>query len=94
MGHGKDQIYDSFGNDTLEFGRGIDKQNLWFSRQDNNLNIQVLDRNDSIVIKGWYNIIPRSIETIQTSDGYELDISAVQKLVQAMSAFQPQKQPT
>ncbi|WP_314342094.1 hypothetical protein [Simonsiella muelleri] len=24
------------------------------------------------------------------SDGYELDISAVQKLVQAMSAFQPQ----
>ncbi|AUX62335.1 hypothetical protein JF634_06220 [Simonsiella muelleri] len=44
----------------------------------------------SIVIKGWHNIIPRNIETIQTSDGYELDISAVQKLVQAMSAFQPQ----
>ena len=44
----------------------------------------------SIVIKGWHNIILRNIETIQTSDGYELDISAVQKLVQAMSAFQPQ----
>lgn len=44
----------------------------------------------SIVIKGWHNIIPRNIETIQTSDGYELDISAVQKLVQAMSVFQPQ----
>ena len=44
----------------------------------------------SIVIKGWHNIIPRNIETIQTSDGYELDISAVQKLVQAMSTFQPQ----
>ncbi|MDK4679922.1 calcium-binding protein [Kingella negevensis] len=91
LGNGNDRIYDSFGNDTLLLGSGIAKQDLWFSRNGRDLTVQVLGQTDSVTVEDWFGIIPRRIETIQTHDGSHLDVSAVQKLVQAMAAFAPQQ---
>lgn len=91
LGDGNDRIYDSFGHDTLKLGKGIEKQDLWFSRSGRDLSIQILDQNDSITIEGWFNIIPRRIENIQMNDGSYLEISGVQKLIQAMASFAPQQ---
>ncbi|MDK4595617.1 calcium-binding protein, partial [Kingella kingae] len=91
LGDGNDRIYDSFGNDTLTLGSGIAKQDLWFSRNGRDLTVQVLGQTDSVTVEDWFGIIPRRIETIQTHDGAHLDVSAVQKMVQAMASFAPQQ---
>lgn len=91
LGDGNDRIYDSFGKDTLKLGQDIAKQDLWFSRTGRDLTVQVLGQQDSITIEGWYNIIPRRIETIQSADGAYLDVKAVQQMVQAMANFAPQQ---
>lgn len=91
LGDGQDRIYDSFGHDTLKFGTGIQAQDLWFSRTGRDLSIQVLGKEDNITVEGWFNIIPRRIETVSMSDGSVLTGNAVQQLIQAMSTFAPQQ---
>ncbi|ULJ70406.1 putative Ig domain-containing protein [Wielerella bovis] len=91
LGDGNDRIYDSFGSDILKLGQDITKQDLWFSRTGRDLTIQILGQQDSVTIEGWYNVIPRRIETIQMADGAYLDVKSVQQMVQAMASFAPQQ---
>ena len=91
LGDGKDRIYDSFGNDVLQLGKDIAKQDLWFTRIGSDLSIQILGKNDSITVENWFNFIPRQIESIQTHDGTQIHVAAVNHLVRAMAAFVPEQ---
>ena len=91
LGDGKNRIYDSFGNDVLQLGKDIAKQDLWFTRIGSDLSIQILGKNDSITVENWFNFIPRQIESIQTHDGAQIHVAAVNHLVRAMAAFVPEQ---
>ena len=91
LGDGQDRIYDAQGNDTLILGNDINKHHLWFSRNNKDLTIQVLGKNDSITIENWFSGYGHRIEHIQASDGTELAAKTVQQMVQAMASFAPQQ---
>ena len=91
LGDGQDRIYDAQGNDTLILGNDINKHHLWFSRNNKDLTIEVLGKNDSITIENWFSGYGHRIEHIQASDGTELAAKTVQQMVQAMASFAPQQ---
>ncbi len=89
-------------DNDIKFGAGITQQHLWFSRNGNDLTINILGTDDGMTIEGWYNADPhsddcddddhnkdRTIEEFQTSNGYELEDKQVALLVQAMASFTP-----
>ncbi len=73
----------------IHFGTGITREDLWFRRSGNNLQVNVLGTDDGMTIEGWYTNKNRPIETIQTSDGQDLTAKKIDLLVQAMAGFSP-----
>ena len=80
----------------ISFGEGITYDRLWFSRDSDSLNIQVLGSSDGMTIEGWYTEFDYGhhhkdfiVEEFETSDGAELEAKRVELLVQAMAAFSP-----
>jgi Ca2+-binding RTX toxin-like protein len=90
-GDGADTIWEStYGdNDQLTFGSGIDWDELWFSKQDNNLVVSVLGTTDKVTINNWFLSIGNVVETIRSGDGNVLHHSDVASLVAAMASFEP-----
>ncbi len=85
----KTNVKDDGHDNEIKFGTGITHEDLWFSRNGNNLQINVLGTDDGMTIEGWYSNKHKSIEEFQTSNGYELEDKQVQRLVQAMASFTP-----
>lgn len=97
----KDIIYDKYGNDKLILN--IDNHNkLWFSKENNDLRITNLENNGSVMILSWFkkrwrggirrrfqDDLSHRIEQISTSSGKTIYSAQVDKLVQAMSVFDP-----
>ncbi|TAM47707.1 MAG: hypothetical protein EPN55_01525, partial [Gammaproteobacteria bacterium] len=81
----KDEGHDS----DIHFGSGITQENLWFTRNGDNLLINILGTQDGMTLEGWYTSKHRPIEEIETANGYELEDKQVELLVQAMAAFSP-----
>jgi len=71
--------------DTLQFGHGITRQNLWFSRDCNDLAIHILNSTDQVVVNDWFWGTDFQIEEIRTADGATLQAAEVERLVQAMA---------
>lgn len=91
-GDGRDSITDrdvAGNSDTLMFGEGIDRDQLWFRRKGDHLAISVIGTSDQVTIKHWYTDAAYQVENIQFSDGEALLNSQVQQLVDAMAAFDP-----
>jgi Ca2+-binding RTX toxin-like protein len=65
---------------------GITPQNLWLSRDNNNLVIDAREAEDRIVIKDWYVNPTQQIDVIQAGST-ALYANAVDNLVNAMAAF-------
>lgn len=93
-GDGVDTIVDTDSNwfvkDTLKLAE-ITSRQLWFSRQGNDLDIQVIGSNgaDDIHVQNWFAGAANQIERIVASDGKTLTASRVQGLVNAMATLTP-----
>mgnify|MGYP000004666711 FL=1 len=91
-GDGRDRIVDldySANNDRLQLGSTIRHDQLWFSRAGDDLNIGIAGSSDRIVIGDWYLGPEHQIEAVQAGDGYLLDNTRIDQLVQAMAGFAP-----
>ncbi|MDT8992662.1 putative Ig domain-containing protein [Curvibacter sp. APW13] len=92
-GYGVDSVQDNdatAGNtDVLQLGADIAANQLWFSRNGNNLDISVIGSTDKVSVSNWYLGSSYHLEQIKTSDGHVLLDSQVQNLVNAMAAFAP-----
>jgi hypothetical protein len=53
------------------------------------LKVHQVGSDDVVTIKGWYNDPEQQIEQFRTADGAVLSGSDVQRLVDAMAAFDP-----
>jgi serralysin len=92
-GGGSDLISNAdtdLGADALLFGDGITEQDLWFTRNGNDLQVSVLGTTDRVTLQGWYSSVPNQVDHIALSDGSTLAATQVQQLVAAMSSFSAQ----
>ena len=90
IGDGHDTLIDpiSDSGDSLRFGPGISKEDLWFEKALDNLRIHVLDgRDDSVEVANWRDGQAKPINTIELSDGQVLLETQVARIIQAMAAF-------
>jgi Ca2+-binding RTX toxin-like protein len=89
LGDGKDVITETrnYDSNTLKFGEGIVADQLWFAKSGNDLDIEVIGREDSIKIKDWYLGSDHHVDTFQTSDGKALQDTKINALVAAMATF-------
>lgn len=75
--------------DELHFGNGVNSDQLWFSRNGNDLKISVIGSADQITVTSWYVGNAYQIEVLKSGDGKALLSSQVQNLVNAMASFNP-----
>lgn len=97
VGDDQDRIQEAQGEDKLVFGEGIEADDLWFWRDDYDLNIGLIDTEDQITIGNWYGSpydryrwfqhIDRHIETFELSSGQQLLEGQLHNLVSAMASF-------
>jgi Ca2+-binding RTX toxin-like protein len=93
-GSGLDNInnYDSATDmDTIRFA-DADSDNLWFSRQSNNLLINVVGANDQVTISGWFSSPHYQVERVEAGSSVLMN-TQVEQLVAAMAAFAVPKGP-
>lgn len=79
--------------DIVRFGSGIRRNDLLFTRVEDDLEVGILGSTDSLRVEGWYADSLRRIEQFQTSDGLTLLGGEVDSLVSAMAMFAPQLTP-
>lgn len=88
----EDTIVETSGADTLSFLSGVDHDQLYFMQSGQDLSISVVGTTDKVIIEDWYASSDKVVETITSGDGYTLDSSDIDQLVQAMAAFNPPAQ--
>jgi Haemolysin-type calcium binding protein related domain len=76
----------SGGTNELDFGSGINDEDLWFAQSGNDLQIDLLGTSDSVTVKNWYSSSSNQLQEI-TAGGLKLD-SQVSQLVSAMATFE------
>ncbi|MEH8096255.1 S8 family serine peptidase [Gallibacterium anatis] len=85
-GDGIDVIMEEQGNDTLRFTE-INHDQLWFSRDENDLVIGVIGTQDNIIVNDFYNPqLDHRVENI-VAGNKQLSYAQVDNLVNAMSNF-------
>jgi len=94
LGDDIDIINEQQGEDILRFGVGINEDDLWFWRDNKDLNIGIIGTDDQITIEDWYKhnhhgwgYPDKRIEQFELSDGSALLENQVQQLVDAMASF-------
>ena len=60
---------------------------LWFSRQGNDLRVNIIGGSDAMTVSDWYLGTDRQMERFVAGDGKALLNSQVDSLVQAMASF-------
>jgi hypothetical protein len=71
----------------VDFGSGISAQQLWFGKNEDNLEVDVLGTSDQLTITGWYSEGARAqVAAFNLADGSRLD-SQVSQLISAMAAY-------
>ncbi|NLK66607.1 MAG: hypothetical protein GX282_03935, partial [Campylobacteraceae bacterium] len=83
-GDGADTIYDESGNDTIRFGEGITKEDVIFTRANNNLSIKYGD--DSISISNHF-YSNSAIEKIYLSDESFITRDQINKVIQDLNSY-------
>lgn len=75
--------------DLLLFGDGIDLEQIWFQRVDDDLDVRIIGTGDQVTIENWFRGARHQIEEFRTAEGQSLFNSQVENLVNAMAAFAP-----
>jgi hypothetical protein len=76
-------------DDELRFEGGVRPDDLWFSRQGDDLVVSILDTSDRVSIDDWYRSSGRRVERFMVEGGESLDDGQLAQLVSAMAAFEP-----
>jgi hypothetical protein len=69
----------------LDFLAGITDENLWFKQSGNDLEIDVLGTNTSVMVNGWFSGHSGALQEI-TAGGLKID-NQISQLVQAMASY-------
>ncbi len=91
LGDGNDVINEqgyASAADKVVFGEGVSIDDIVFSKSGNNLVIGYADTDDSVTIINQNSSSYYQIENFATSDGYTIDYSKVNQLIQAMASFE------
>lgn len=93
-GYGTDTIVEndstSGNTDCAVFLTGIEYDQIWFRRVDDDLEASVIGTSDAYVLRDWYRSAARRVERFETMDGDRILLhSQVQTLVDAMAGFAP-----
>jgi len=90
-GDGQDTIVEQYTYDNaidiVQFGKGINPNNLWFEQSGYDLIVSINKTDDRITVKDWYYGSDSRIEQFHLANGKMLLESQVQNLVDAMAAF-------
>lgn len=73
-------------NGELDFASGIATNQLWFLRNGNNLQIDVMGTHDQLTIVNWFGSANSQFKEIKTSDGSMID-AQLTNLVQGMATY-------
>ena len=82
-GDGRDTIYDIGGNDTLKIS-GINAEDLWFTQDDKNVYISLIDTEDHITLQNQNFKLTgqrNKIESIELDDGSLLNAEQMSQLI-------------
>ncbi len=83
------EIYNPQDTNVVSFLEGIKRDQLWFKRVDNNLEISIIGTQDTLTINGWYGGNGWPIQQFRTADNYVLRGEQVFSLADAMSQLPP-----
>lgn len=90
VGNGFDSIFNQKVNinetDTLEFLGNGSVENIWFSKEQNDLKITILNQDTQVLIKDWDLSDESKIDVIR-HDGSYLDQQSIDVLINAMAGF-------
>ncbi|MEJ7745653.1 MAG: calcium-binding protein [Luteimonas sp.] len=96
LGDGQDVIRDNgaYSNDawyadTLQFGAGIDQDDIWYHRVGDDLLFNIIGQQEQVTVKSWFASAVNKIELVTFADGSSLTISQVESLVAAMASYSP-----
>jgi hypothetical protein len=74
--------------DRLQFGSGINYDQLWFRHSGNDLLIDVIGESASeVVLKNWYLDTNCRVDIIRTDGGMQVTAASLENLVQAMAGM-------
>jgi len=76
-------------NDQAQFGADINRDQLWFRRNGNHLEVSVIGTHDTLSFTNWYSGAQYHVDQFRTATGETLLDAQVQQLVDAMAAFSP-----
>ena len=79
----------SASTDKLVFEAGIAAEQLWFTQQTDDLRIDVVGNDGTVLVADWFSVTSKRIDQVETADGSTLLATDVQQLVDAMAAFAP-----
>lgn len=79
-GDGKNTIIDRHGNDQVEFGEGIDVDQLQFFRMEDDMFIHISDT-DQITIKHWFSDADRRIDQFTFDNGNSITADDAEALI-------------
>jgi hypothetical protein len=83
-----DLIKDAEAHDILSLGSGLDQDDVWLFREDDNLVVQLLGTEDRLTVADWFDGTGNhQLDHIGLSNGNHLAAGGVQALVDAMSVF-------
>ncbi|MEJ1416216.1 MAG: putative Ig domain-containing protein [Candidatus Sedimenticola sp. (ex Thyasira tokunagai)] len=105
IGDGQDEIKDSNGQDSITLSDGVISSDLWFWRDEKDLNMGIIGTSDRLVVDDWFKSHngwqgrhwkygheeseAHHIESITTTAGEVLRNNQVLSLVEAMASFDP-----
>jgi Ca2+-binding RTX toxin-like protein len=75
--------------DVLSFNGNVAKDQLWFRRAGDDLNVSIIGTNDSATLQNWYTDAANHLSRFKLATGISLEDSQVENLVQAMASFSP-----
>jgi Ca2+-binding RTX toxin-like protein len=76
------------GTDTVQFGLGVLREQVWLSRVDDDLVVQIIGTNANVVVQDWYSA-GANIEQFRLLSGRTLMAADVDTLVNAMASLTP-----
>jgi serralysin len=72
-------------SNELDFGSGLNSENLCFEKSGNNLQIDIMGTTNEVTVQGWFSSPSSQLQEI-TAGGLKLD-SQLSQLVQAMASY-------
>lgn len=88
-GDGQDRLAEHGGSDTLRFGSEISAEQVWFQRMEDDLLVSLIGSTDGITIDDWYGGDAHPVERFEAGPDRVLLETQVQRLLDAMAAFNP-----